>query len=207
MRKILTLFSAVALLAVPAAAQARGLDFDISQPITGPIKLEIVVSEDLAHRANNLPKKISDRRSGSRIGASFSSNGHYGDRAIEFLLEDLEEELVRDFSKRDITLSETAPTVLKVTIEKVKNNRPTFNQLSRDSNLSFQSFGIGGANVSALLTSLNGEVLGEAKYDYYSDFRDFGLQGRSVWTDTSVAFSKFSRQFSKKLARAGASTS
>jgi len=99
MRKILTLFSAVALLAVPATAQARGLDFDISQPIAGPIKLEIVVSEDLAHRANNLPKKLSDRRSGSRISGSFSNNGHYGDREIEFLLEDLEEELAVQMSQ------------------------------------------------------------------------------------------------------------
>ena len=48
MRNILTLLSAAALLAVPTAAQARGLDSNFSQAVTGPIKLEIVVSEDLA---------------------------------------------------------------------------------------------------------------------------------------------------------------
>jgi len=82
MRKYITLLPAAALLVTPAFAQARGFDADFSKAVTGPFKLEVVVSEDLAHRAN-------------------------------------------------------------------KNNRPTFNQLSQDIGLSFKSFGIGGADVSA----------------------------------------------------------
>ena len=207
MRNILTLLSAAALLAVPTAAQARGLNSNFSQAVTGPIKLEIVVSEDLAHRANNLPKDLSQRGSRSRLSASFSGNGHYGDREIDFLLSDLEDELLRDFDKRGIALSDTAPTVLRVTIEAVKPNRPTLNQLKQDTALSFTSFGIGGAELSADITSASGEVLGHAEYDYYSSFNDFPLQGRSTWSDATRAFASFSKQYTKKLARAGAAAS
>jgi len=164
MRKYITLLPAAALLVTPAFAQARGFDADFSKAVTGPFKLEVVVSEDLAHRANNLPKKLSDR------------------------------------GKRGLTLSENAPTLLRVTIVEVKNNRPTFNQLSQDIGLSFKSFGIGGADVSAEFISAGGTVIGSAEYDYYSNLNDGFNQGRAVWADTTRAFSRFSKKLSKKLA-------
>jgi len=208
MRNILTLLSAAALLSVPVSAQARGFESNFAQTITGPIKLEVIVSEDLAHRANNLPKNRSFRSSGSRInGSAFANNGKYGDKEIVFLLNDLTEELERDFAKRDIVISDTAPTILKVTIERVKPNRPTINQLSQDSTLSFNSFGIGGAEVTAEISSANGESLGRAEFDYFSSFLDGPITGRSSWFDTSRAFSRFSKRLSKKLSSAGASSS
>ena len=201
MRKFLTLISAAALLSTPAIAQARGFDSNFSQNVAGPYKLEIVVSEDLAHRANNLPKKLSDRRSTRRLNAAFANNGNYGDKEIEFLLEDMEKEITRDFAKRGLTLSDTAPTLLRVTINKVRPNRPTHNQLSEDIGLSFSSFGIGGADVSAEIIAEGGTVVGTADYDYYSNFNDrINLSGSSTWFDTSRAFSKFSRILTKKLA-------
>ena len=158
MRKFLTLISAAALLSTPAIAQARGFDSNFSQNVAGPYKLEVVVSEDLAHRANNLPEKLSDRASGRRLNASFANNGNYGDKEIEFLLEDMEKEITRDFAKRGLTLSDTAPTLLRVTINKVRPNRPTHNQLSEDIGLSFSSFGIGGADVSANRVIINDAI-------------------------------------------------
>ena len=208
MRKFLTLISAAALLSTPAIAQARGFDSNFSQNVAGPYKLEIVVSEDLAHRANNLPKKLSDRRSTRRLNAAFANNGNYGDKEIEFLLEDMEKEITRDFAKRDLTLSDTAPTLLRVTINKVRPNRPTHNQLSKDIGLSFSSFGIGGADVSAEIIAEGGTVVGTADYDYYSNFNDrINLSGSSTWFDTSRAFSKFSRSLTKKLAAMNSPTS
>ena len=208
MRKFLTLISAAALLSTPAIAQARGFDSNFSQNVAGPYKLEIVVSEDLAHRANNLPKKLSDRRSTRRLNAAFANNGNYGDKEIEFLLEDMEKEITRDFAKRDLTLSDTAPTLLRVTINKVRPNRPTHNQLSEDIGLSFSSFGIGGADVSAEIIAEGGTVVGTADYDYYSNFNDrINLSGSSTWFDTSRAFSKFSRSLTKKLAAMNSPTS
>lgn len=200
MRKFLTLISAAAILATPAFAQARGFDSDFSQVITGPFKLEVVVSEDLAHRANNLPKKFSDRGARSRLNAAFANNGKYGDREIEYLLEEMQEELVEDFAKRGLIISDTAPTLLRITINKVKPNRPTFNQLTEDSSLSFQSFSIGGADVSAEFVSADETVIGTAEYDYYSSFEDRTIQSSSTWTDTNRAFSRFSKRLSKKLA-------
>ena len=205
MRRILRLFSAAALLlALPTAAQAQGLKTDFSETIKGPVKLEIIVSEDLAHRANNLPKRQSQRISRTRLNGSFSNNGKYGDKAITFLLNDLKEELVEDFEKRNIVISDKAETILKVTIEKVKPNRSTYNQLKEDSNLSVRSYSIGGAEVSVDISTINGKNLGHTYYDYYSSFGDRPIQGRKSWLDASDAFHSFSKQFSKKLAKAGA---
>lgn len=207
MRKFLTLISAAAVLATPAFAQARGFDSDFSQAVTGPFKLEVIVSEDLAHRANNLPKKLSDRGSSRRLNASFSNNGKYGDREIKYLLEEMQEELIEDFTKRGLTFSDTAPTLLRVTINEVKPNRPTFNQLSEDVSLSFKSFGIGGADVSAEFVSAGGTVVGTAEYDYFSNFNDRSIQASGIWTDTNRAFSRFSKKLSKKLAEMDISSS
>ena len=201
MRKFLTLISAAALLSTPVIAQARGFDSDFSQNITGPFKLEVVVSEDLAHRANNLPKKLSDRGSSRRLNGAFSNNGKYGDREIERLLEKMEDEIRDDFEDRSLTISDTAPMLLRVTINEVKPNRPTFNQLTEDPNLSFQSFSIGGADVSAEFIAPGGAVIGTAEYDYFSSFSDrqhfFAVH---TWYDTNRAFARFSKTLSKKLA-------
>lgn len=202
MRKFLTLVSAVAILATPAFAQARGFDSDFSQNLTGPFKLEVVVSEDLAHRANNLPKKLSDRGSSSRLNAPFANNGKYGDRAIEHLLEEMQEEIVQDFSKRGLSLSDSAPTLLRITIVDAKPNRPTFNQLSKDASLSYKSFGTGGADMTAEFISAGGNIVGTAEYDYYSSFSDrVGIQSSGTWADADRSFSRFSKKLSKTLAK------
>lgn len=207
MRKLLNCLPAIAILATPAFAQARGFDSDFSQKITGPFKLEVVVSEDLAHRANNLPKKLSDRGSRTRLNSGFGNNGKYGDREIEYLLEEMQEEITEDFAKRGLILSDTAPTLLRVTINEVKPNRPTFNQLSVEPSLSFKSIGIGGADVSAEIIGQGGNVIGTAEYDYFSSFNDRPLAGSGIWTDADRAFSRFSKKLSKKLAAMTTSSS
>ncbi|GGX62573.1 hypothetical protein GCM10011309_10680 [Litorimonas cladophorae] len=206
MRKFLTCLTAAALLATPAYAEARGFKSDIGTTITGPLKLEIGVSDDLAHRANHLPKRLSHRGSGARLNAAFANNGRYGDKAIEYLIEDIQDELVQDFSKRNISLSDDAPTLLKVTIEMAKPNRPTFEQLSHDVSLSYQSFGIGGAEVSVEIVSAGGDVLGTASYDYYPSLNERPGMTAATWSDANRAFSRFSNRLSKKLAAAGAGT-
>lgn len=206
MRIFFTLLAAVALIATPSITQARGFDFDVSQAVTGPMKLEVIVSDDLAHRANNLPEKHSDRPS-RRLNASFGNNGHYGEDAISDLVEDMSDELARDFAKRGISLSDTASTTLRVTIEDAKPNRPTFRQLSRDTSLSFQSYGIGGAEVSAEIISPSGEIIGRADYRYYSSLNDHLLRPIGIWQDTKRAFDRFSKKLSKKIAANGGGSS
>lgn len=206
MRHSFTLFAAAALLAAPTISQAHGFDSDLSKTISGPIKLEIIVSDDLAHRANNLPKKLSDRGS-SRLNSPFANNGYYGDKAITYLIDDMNDELMRDFAKRGITLSDTASTVLLVTIENAKPNRPTFNQLSKDPSLSYKSFGVGGAEISAQVINANGDVIGEAEYDNFPSLNSGPFQYSATWMDAKRAFSRFSSKLSKKLAAAGAAGS
>jgi len=203
MRKILTFLTATALLATPAFAQARGFDSEFTQAITGPIKFEVVVSEDLAHRANNLPKKLSDRGTGSGQNSVFFNNGFYGDRDIEYLVEKMTKELECDFEKYDVAVSDTSTTVLRVTIEDAKPNRPTINQLKHEANLSFRSFSLGGAGITAELRSGTGELIGQAEYDYFSLFNDDPNQGVAVWYDARQAFSKFSKKMVKTIAKNG----
>lgn len=207
MRNSLSLVSAAALLLTPAIAQARGFSSDFTTLNSGPLKLEIIVSEDLAHRANNLPEKRSRRGSYSRANSSFANNGRYGDREITYLLKDMEQELRDDFAKRGISLSDDAPTLLRVTIVDVKPNRPTFKQLSHDTGLSFKSYGTGGAEVSAKIIAAGGDTLGHAEYDYFTSLNSHPAQHSSVWSDATRAFSRFSKKLSKKLATAGASSS
>lgn len=207
MRKFLIFLSATAVLTAPAFAHARGFDSDFSAAIKGPFKLEVVVSEDLAHRANNLPKKLSDRGGSTRLQSGFANNGRFGDREIEYLLEDMREEITEDFAKRGLILSESAPNLLRVTINEVKPNRPTFNQLREEPNLSFQSIAIGGADVSAEIVDGQGTVIGTAEYDYFSNFNDRPLRGTGVWTDAYRAFSRFSKQLTKTLSKTSTGSS
>jgi len=205
MKRLTSILALGASLALSSLAQATGFDSDISATITGPIKVEVVVSEDLAHRAENLPKKLSDRGSSRRLNAAFANNGKYGQRDVDRLVEEMNEELAEDFEKYGITISDDAPTLLRVTLEKVKPNRPTFKQLSVDSSLSFKSIAIGGAEITAEVIGAGGETLGTMEYDYYSNFDDIRFRALSTWQDANRSISRFSKKASKKLAALGAS--
>lgn len=188
------------LLVVPSAAHAIGFESTVEAPLTTAVKLEISLSEDLAKRANELPEKLSDRGGGTGRSSGFSQNGFYGERELEQLQARLEERLLKQLDKRGIEVSETAPTVLRVTLVNVKNNRPTFEQLSREPGLSLQSFGIGGAELEAEVLAAGGNSLGTMTYDWYEqDFRDAQFTG--TWTDANRAIDRFAKRAAKDLTR------
>ena len=142
----------------------------VSQPLTSAVKIEIALSEDLEHRAENLPKKFTDR-SGSRINAAFANNGFYGNKDLDLLKQRLRSKIERKFAKKGIEISDDAPAVLKVTISEVKPNRPTHEQLKRDANLSFSSRGVGGADIESELFAADGSSLGSINYRWFeTDF-------------------------------------
>jgi hypothetical protein len=204
MRRTALILASAALMLAPlsAAAKPRGFDSTISAPVQAPVKIEVVLSEDLAYRANNLPKKLSDRGSGVRsLRSGFSGNGFYGDRSLEQLVEEVYEELNQDFAKKGILVSDDADIVLRITLEDAKNNRPTFEQLSREPSLSFQSFGVGGAELSGELVNLSGENLGTLSYRWFeTNIDQFGFaQANGVWTDARRAISRFSKKTAKTL--------
>jgi len=204
MRRTALILTSTALLLAPlsAVANSRGFDSTISAPVQAPIKIEVVLSEDLAFRANNLPKKLSDRGSGARsLRSGFSGNGFYGDRSLNTLVEEVYEELNDDFARKGVLVSDDAAITLRVTLEDAKNNRPTFEQLSREPSLSFDSFGVGGAELSGELLDASGEPLGTISYRWFETSIDrYGFaQANGVWSDARRAISRFSKKTAKTL--------
>lgn len=203
MRKVSIGLTIAALTLAPLSAQAtsRGFDSTVTAPLQAPVKIEVILSEDLAYRANNLPEKLSDRGGARGLRSGFAGNGFYGDKALNELIEDVQEELSEDFAKEGLTISDDADTVLRITLEDVRNNRPTFEQLSRQPSLSFESYGIGGAELSADLINDTGETIGTLSYRWFEtglDRFDFP-QANGVWTDARRAISRFSKKTAKTL--------
>ena len=188
------------MLAAPTLANANGFESTIMAPVASDVKIEIRLSDDLAYRANNLPEKLSDRGNSAGRSSAFSQNGFYGERDLIRLQERLEKRLTRQLGKRGLTVSDSAPTVLRVTLADVKNNRPTFRQLSRSTGLSYQSFGTGGAELEAEVLSAGGSSLGTMRYEWYEfDVRDSQFGG--TWTDAHRAMDRFAIKAAKKLSR------
>ncbi len=185
--------------AVPALAKSRGFDTTISSPLTTAVKIEIALSEDMAHRANNLPEKLSDRGHRSHISNNgFSGNGYYGEPDLERLQENLLADMEKRFAKKGIAIDESAGTILRVTIEDARPNRPTFKQLSQSPSLSYRSVSLGGAELEAELISPDGSSLGAMSYRYFeTDLSDSSFGG--TWHDANRAFERFASRAAKTL--------
>lgn len=203
MRYILstTLLAASLAFAAPASAKSSSkFESSISALTSQAVKVEVIVSDDLAYRAENLPKSLRDRSGVRSLNAGFSGNGHYGERELERLAERLEKKMTRRLQKQGIQVDDNASTVLKVTLVDAKNNRPTFEQLSQQVSLSFQSYGTGGAELSGELLSANGTSLGTMSYAWYeTDIRDAAYNA-GTWRDANRAFDRFARKAAKELA-------
>lgn len=202
-RTTVFLTSAALLLApLSAVAKSRGFDTDIAAPVQTAVKIEVMLSQDLAYRADNLPEKLRDRGAGTRgLNSGFSGNGHYGEKSLNRLLEEVREELTEELMDEGMAVSDTAPMTLRVTLEDVRNNRPTFEQLSSQPSLSFQSFGVGGAELSGELIGTSGEALGSMSYRWFETTIDPAGFSRSsgIWTDADRAISRFARKAAKTL--------
>lgn len=203
MRSLSLLATVAALTLAPmtaANAKSVGFESNIEQTLSAPVKLEVVLSESLQHRADNLPKELSKRGSGSNLRSGFTGNGYYGERDLERLVSRVEEEMVDDFSRRGLVISDDAAQTLRVTIVDAKNNRPTFEQLSRDPSLSYQSFGTGGIELTAELIGANDAVIGDMSYYWFeTNIRDGFSQSASTWSDARRGISHFSRKAAKSL--------
>jgi len=200
MRKLLTsaLITVSFLASAPAFAKSYGYNSTVSEPLTSAVKIEVVLSEDMAHRADNLPKKLKHRSNSRRLNAGFANNGFYGERELQLLTERLQSKIERKFAKKGIAVADNASTVLRVTIANAKPNRPTYKQLSKDVRLSFQSFGTGGAEIESELIAAGGRSLGAINYKWYeTDIRDSKYGG--TWTDAHRAFSRYASRAAKAL--------
>ena len=188
--------------AAPLTASAGGVGYEsnLSTVLTTPVSVDVKLSDELAFRANNLPEKLSDRGSGLSTNNGFSGNGFYGEDSLEDLRKDLFEDITRRLEKEGLQVAENAPAKLALTIEDVKNNRPTFEQLSREPSLSYQSFGIGGAELKGELFDSAGVSLGTMDYRWYDSFIQNANFASGTWTDTKRAFGRFSKKVAEDLA-------
>lgn len=196
---LITMAFISSLLLTPSAIAKPKLENTIEAKITGPIKIEVVLSDDMAYRATNLPKKISDRNGARGLNSGFSGNGFYGEKSLGKLTKSVEKIIEQRFEKKGLELSDEASTVFRITVEDAKPNRPTFEQLSRQAGLSSRSYSTGGAKFNAEMIAANGQSLGTMSYKYYdTDIRDASF-GVSTWSDAKRSASFFARKAAKAL--------
>lgn len=117
----------------------------------------------------------------------------YGVREGEYLVKLLQADLEREFSKAGPSIA-----AVNVTIEAAKPNRPTMKQMGDKIGLSFESFSIGGAELTGEVIGVNGETLANLNYDWYeNDIR--WARHSATWADADRTFGRFATKLSKSV--------
>ena len=192
-----TTLLAFGLASTPASASTKFSE-NMALPQGATVNIDVSLSEDMQHRANNLPRKLSDRGHARSRNQGFAGNGYYGEKDLNLLVEDLQEEFTMDLSKAGLNIAEAAPFTLKLVITDARPSRPTFNQLSRQANLSIRSVGRGGATIEGQLIDASGVVIGTSSYRWYEDdIRDSYASG--TWSEAKRAFSRYARHSAKSI--------
>lgn len=201
MRSIIA--SSIIALALSAAAPAlakssQKFESSLSTPVTSAVQIQVVIGEDLAYRADNMPKKSDRRYSPRRLNAAFAGNGHYGELDINRLAERLEKRMEKQLTKRGVSVDSDADTVLRLVITDAIPNRPTFSQLSKDTSLSYKSFANGGAAIEGQVIAAGGEKIGEMSYAWYENDIEWAATG-ATWSDANRALDRFASKTAKTL--------
>lgn len=165
--------------------------------LTTPVKINVILSEDMIYRADHVSKNIRDRSSGIRsLHNGWTGQGKYGQRDLDRLTERLKRKMEAQLNKNGVNVTDTATNVLNITITDARPSRPTFKQLGH-SGLSYKSFGVGGAKFEGTLVH-NGQEQGLVSYGWYeTDIRD--AQYGSTWSDAHRAMDRFARKTAKAL--------
>ena len=173
MRKLFVLLTAT-LLATPAVAQ-HGLEAEYFSPFSGPVTLaEIVISDKLAARASEL-----------------------GERDFELLKSALRNDVARELAEAN--LAGTDGQVLTIVLEDATPNRPTFTQQGQSQRAPvLASLGVGGAEVSATLTTPGGEIIARFRYRYGTPDARFVIPGIE-WADALRTFDRFATRLRASL--------
>jgi len=184
--------------ASPALAKSsQKFKSDVASPIS-TVKVEVVIGEDLAWRAENLPKDLRDRGHARSHNDGFGGNGFYGERDLNNLAERLEQQMAKRLEKEGVAISDSAGQTLRITLTDARPTRPTMKQLSRSSGLSMHSFARGGAAFEGEILSMSGETHGQFSYAWYeSDIQQ--AQYSSTWSDAKYAIDRFAKKVAKSL--------
>lgn len=199
MRHLFIATAAIALTSAPAFAVSKNKFVeDMAVPAGASINVEVTLSKDMMHRADNLPEKLSDRGRTRGLRDGFAGNGYYGMKDLDMLRSDMRDEMGADLSKAGYSVTENGAYTLRVTIDDARPNRPTFKQMSVQPNLSFNSVGRGGARMTAQLLDASGNVVGTSQYGWYEPSLD-EFSGISTWGDAKRSFSRFARKTAKTI--------
>lgn len=128
------------------------------------------------------------------IGADLQDKADkYGPREFEDLKADLRSSVERELKKT----GDLIPTggTLELVIEDATPNRPTMQQMSKTPGLSFESRGIGGAEISGVLTRADGVTVPLTYRWYESDIANTRVSG--TWSDAKTSFDRFARKLAK----------
>ena len=206
MRKFLPpLILAAAILTTSSNALAdgrRGFDSSITAIPVQSVRIDVALSDDLAQRAEGLPNNLKNCSVNRRTFKNgFACDGYLGQRDLDALTAKMKKHATKSLAKKDISVSDEADLILKLTLVDAQNNRPTHRQVSRQIGLSFRSFSVGGAEFEGELFTKDGTSLGQVSYSYYDDFLDEFSQASGTWTDANIAIQRFSNHIAKDFAK------
>ncbi len=187
-------------LAVSTTAYAKAGNYKFTSTISAqsaPVRVNVVLGEDLAYRANHVSKKLSDRSGSRSLHNGWSGKGEYGQRDLDKLTTRLKRKMEAQLTKNGVQVSDTAANVLNIMITDAAPNRPTFKQLSGQSSLSMRSFGVGGARFEGSFVA-NGQDAGKVSYSWFESDIKYAQYG-SIWRDANYAIDRFARKTAKSM--------
>lgn len=132
---------------------------------------------------------------GSNVKISFSKdadkafNEKYGAEEKVYI-----EKLVRD----EIQKSLGSEYSVDVFVESATPNRPTMYQMAQTPSLSFQSFSLGGADMTGKVFDKNGNQVGEVHHKYYTP-SIYEAQYSWTWHDADWAIEKFASKLKNSV--------
>lgn len=114
----------------------------------------------------------------------------YGQRDLDYLADELRESVQQAIERNGGVAVEGA--TIDLVIVDATPNRPTFRQMAMKPGLSYESFGIGGAEITGVLTTADGRQVPLGYRWYESDIR--WSQAAGTWMDAENTFDRFARK-------------
>lgn len=115
----------------------------------------------------------------------------YGVSDVTRLADELRENAQRELQRTGVL----AGGRLELTLVDARPNRPTFKQLGDKPGLSFESFGVGGAQIEGKAISVEGDVTPVRFQWYETDIRQ--ARNASTWADANYAIDRFAYQLGR----------
>ncbi len=167
------------------------------RPLLAALAFGAIVSAGSAANAQSDAGQVRAIEISSELQTKFEKE--YGVREAAALKQELQRTVDRSLKK----MGPSKVAFVDLSIEDAKPNKPTFQQLSKNTSLSYSSsYSTGGAKVNAKLFDSSGALIGTVSHEYYSRglnevFSEYG------WADADRAFSGAARKIQKEAERAG----